>query len=89
MKHAFGQYFLVSSSKLSVPVALTLKSIINQVGDFKKEYIFFGDSLSDASAAYKYKIDFAYRNYPLNFGIIPKYYNYIFSDFSNEINRSN
>ena len=57
--------------------------------EFKKEYIFFGDSLSDASAAYKYKIDFAYRNYPLNFGIIPKYYNYIFSDFSNEINRSN
>ena len=54
--------------------------------EFKKEYIFFGDSLSDSSAAYEYKIDFAYRIYPLNFGIMPKYYTYTFSDFSSEIN---
>ncbi len=54
--------------------------------EFKKEYIFFGDSLSDASAAYEYKIDFAYRIYPLNFGIMPEFYTYTFSDFSSEIN---
>lgn len=54
--------------------------------EFKKEYIFFGDSSSDASAAYEYKIDFAYRIYPVNFGNMPEYYTYTFSDFSSEIN---
>ena len=54
--------------------------------EFKKEYIFFGDSSSDASAAYEYKIDFAYRMYPVNFGNMPEYYTYTFSDFSSEIN---
>ena len=52
----------------------------------KNDYIFFGDSYSDASAAANCLIDFAYRSYPLNFYKKPDYFTYTFSDFRNEIN---
>ena len=52
----------------------------------KKDYIFFGDSFSDFSAAKKYSIDFAFRSYALNSNITSEYFTYIFSDFKNEIN---
>jgi len=52
----------------------------------KNDYIFFGDSYSDALAAANCLIDFAYRSYPLNFYKKPDYFTYTFSDFRNEIN---
>ena len=52
----------------------------------KNDYIFFGDSSSDASAAANCLIDFAYRSYSLNSYEKPEYFTYTFGDFRNEIN---
>ena len=51
-----------------------------------KKYIFFGDAISDSLAAKEFSIDFAYRNYALNFNQVPEYYTYIFQDFKNGFN---
>ena len=51
-----------------------------------KKYIFFGDAMSDSFAAEQFEIDFAYRNYVLNFNQVPEYYTFIFKDFKNGFN---
>ncbi len=67
------------------------KSKVDNIDSFLKknclkEYIFFGDAISDSEAAAKLSIDFAYRTYDLNFNQVPKYFTYQFSDFTNDIN---
>ncbi len=54
--------------------------------EFLREYIFFGDSISDSQAALAFDIDFAFRSYNLNALKTPAYSNYVFSDFENVIN---
>ena len=66
------------------------KSKIENINNFfikksVKEYIFFGDAISDSEAAAVLSIDFAYRTYVLNSNQKPKHFTYQFSDFTNEL----
>jgi len=80
--------------KLNVPISNIFGSPSSKIKninkffkkEFKRDYIFFGDSFSDSIAANEFSIDFAYRRYDLNFKDIPEYYTYLFKDFKNENN---
>ncbi len=86
---------IVSKIGIQVPKSNIYGSPISKIENIsfffnkkmKKDYIFFGDSVTDSFAAKNFSIDFAYRIYSLNFNTIPDYFTYIFNDFQNAINK--